>query len=74
MKREELLEVIDGFFDAMNRHDVEKMGGYCAEDVVADEVAETEPFMGVDAFKGSYSDVFQGYPDRCTNLVGGEGA
>ena len=63
MKREELLEVRDGFFAAMNEHDVEKMAYYCTDDMVADEVAEPEPFLGVGAFKQSYSDVFEGYPD-----------
>lgn len=63
MKKEELLEVRDGFFAAMNEHDVEKMAHYCTEDIVADEVAEPEPFLGVEAFKQSYSDVFGGYPD-----------
>ena len=63
MKREELLEVRDGFFAAMNEHDVGKMAHYCTDDIVADEVAEPEPFFGVEAFKQSYSDVFEGYPD-----------
>jgi len=63
MKREELLDIIDDFFNAMNEHDVERMGRYCSDDVVADEVAEPEPFVGIDAFKKSYADVFQGYPD-----------
>jgi len=63
MKREDLFSVIDSFFGAMNEHDVEKMARYCTEDIVADEVAELEPFIGVEAFKKSYADVFQGYPD-----------
>lgn len=63
MGREALLEIRDGFFDAMNAHDVEKMSQFCTEDVIADEVAEPEPFIGVEAFKGSYRDVFEGYPD-----------
>jgi len=63
MKKEELLEVRDGFFAAMNEHDVEKMAHYCTDDIVADEVAEPEPFLGVEAFKNSYADVFEGYPD-----------
>ena len=63
MRREKLLEVRDGFFAAMNEHNVEKMAHYCTDDIVADEVAEPEPFLGVEAFKQSYSDVFEGYPD-----------
>ena len=63
MKREELLNIRDGFFAAMNEHDVEKMAKYCIDNIIADEVAEPEPFVGVEAFKGSYSDVFEGYPD-----------
>jgi steroid delta-isomerase-like uncharacterized protein len=68
MEREELTRVIKGFFEAMNDHDVETMGGYCAEGVVADEVAEPETFDGVHHFKKSYSGLFQGYPD-CTAEV-----
>ena len=68
MNREELIKLMEGFFKAMNEHDVEKMGLFCTEGVIADEVAEPEPFIGVDAFKQSYSDVFQGYPD-CTAEV-----
>ena len=68
MNREELIDLMEGFFKAMNEHDVEKMGLFCTEGVIADEVAEPEPFIGVDAFKQSYSDVFQGYPD-CTAEV-----
>jgi len=70
MKREELLEIRDGFFAAMNEHDVEKMAQYCTEDIVADEVAEPEPFVGVEAFKQSYSDVFEGYPDCHAEVLG----
>jgi len=70
MKREDLLAVIDGFFGAMNQHDVEKMARYCSDDVIADEVAEAAPFVGIEAFKKSYSDVFQGYPDCIAEVKG----
>jgi steroid delta-isomerase-like uncharacterized protein len=69
MKKEELLDIRDGFFAAMNEHDVEKMAQYCTADIVADEVAEPEPFVGIDAFKGSYSDVFEGYPDCQAEVI-----
>jgi steroid delta-isomerase-like uncharacterized protein len=65
MNRNELIEFIEGFFNAMNAHDVEKMGQWCTPGIVADEVAEPEAFNGVAAFKQAYTDVFQGYPD-CT--------
>lgn len=65
MNRNELIQFIEGFFNAMNAYDVEKMGQLCTPGIVADEVAEPEPFNGVDAFKQAYTDVFQGYPD-CT--------
>jgi steroid delta-isomerase-like uncharacterized protein len=65
MNRNEMIQFIESFFNAMNIHDVEKMGQFCAEGIIADEVAEPEPFDGVDAFKQAYTDVFQGYPD-CT--------
>ncbi len=63
MKREKLFEVIGRFFSAMDEHDVRKMAQYCTNDIVADEVAEPEPFVGIEAFKKGYADVFQGYPD-----------
>jgi len=68
MTRGELNEIINNFFEAMNQYDVEKMGQFCTEDIVSDEVAEPEPFSGVDAFKQAYSDLFQGYPN-CTVKV-----
>ena len=63
MRREELIETTEAFFEAMNDHNVEKMGQFCGQEVIADEVAEPEPFIGVDAFKKSYSEVFEGDPD-----------
>jgi len=63
MGREKLIETIEAFFEAMNDHNVEKMGQFCTQEIIADEVAEPEPFIGVDAFKKSYSEVFEGYPD-----------
>lgn len=68
MSREELILFMEGFFKAMNEHDVEKMGQYCTEDIVADEVAEPETFNGVDAFKHAYTDLFIGYPDCTTEM------
>ena len=65
MNSEELISFMEDFFNAMNEHDVEKMGQFCSEDIIADEVAEPEIFNGVAAFKQAYTDVFQGYPD-CT--------
>ena len=63
MKREESVQFIQDFFEAMNDHDVEKMGEFCADEIVADEVAEPEPFVGLQAFKKAYSELFEGYPD-----------
>ena len=63
MKREDLMRVIEAFFKAMNEHDVEKMATYCTESIVSDEVAESEPFVGMGSFKKSYAEVFEGYPD-----------
>ena len=65
MNREELISFMESFFDAMDEHNVEKMGQFCTEDIVADEVAEPETFKGVDAFKQAYTELFQGYPN-CT--------
>jgi steroid delta-isomerase-like uncharacterized protein len=63
MERKDVLRVVEGFFTAMSNHDVEGMAQACNDGVVADEVAESEPFVGVDSFKKSYSELFQGYPD-----------
>ncbi len=68
MERKEAIQLIEGFFRAMNEHNAERMGDYCTEGVVADEVAEPEPFVGVENFKNSYAGLFQGYPD-CTAEV-----
>ena len=43
MNREELIKLMEGFFKAMNEHDVEKMGLFCTEGVIADEVASMTP-------------------------------
>ena len=59
----DFLKTIDQFFAAMNRYDVEGMAGYCTADVVSEEVAEPEPFIGIEAFKNSYTELFGGYPD-----------
>jgi steroid delta-isomerase-like uncharacterized protein len=63
MNQEDQIKIIDDFIRAMNQHDVEKMGQFCTGSIVADEVAEPEPFIGIEAFKQAYMDVFQGYPD-----------
>jgi steroid delta-isomerase-like uncharacterized protein len=63
MERGEMVKIIEEFFEAMNAHDVERMAAYCSADMVAEEVAEPEPFIGVDGFKKSYREVFEGYPD-----------
>ena len=69
MKRQELFNVIENFFTAMNEHDVQKMAQFCTDNIVADEVAEPEPFVGIDAFKKGYGDVFQGYPDCKAKII-----
>ena len=69
MEREDLTKIIDEFIGAMNQHDVETMGRLCTEGIVADEVAEPEPFNGVGAFKQAYMDVFQGYPDCMAEIL-----
>ena len=69
MEREDLMRIIEAFFKAMNDHDVEKMATYCTESIVSDEVAESEPFVGMGSFKKSYAEVFEGYPD-CVVEVG----
>jgi steroid delta-isomerase-like uncharacterized protein len=69
MDRQELLNIRDGFFAAMNEHNAERMAQYCAADVIADEVAEAEPFVGVEAFQNAYSGLFEGYPDCHSKIL-----
>ena len=69
MKREDQIKVIDDLIRAMNQHDVEEMKQLCTKGIVADEVAEPEPFTGVEAFKQAYIDVFQGYPDCVAEVL-----
>ena len=61
--------IVDAFFNAMNKHDVIAMADCCSVDIVADEVAESEVFSGIEAFKQSYADVFRGYPDCTTEIL-----
>lgn len=68
MNVDALNQVVDSFFDAMNKHDAEAMGQCCADGVIADEVAEPENFEGRPALVGAYLELFQGYPD-CTCSV-----
>ncbi len=64
------LKMVEEFFQAMNRYDLEGMARLLDEQVVAREVAEPEPCRGVEAFKASYRELFQGYPDcRCRVLA-----
>ena len=66
----EALRAVEEFFQAMNRYDLEGMARLLDEQVVAEEVAEPEPCRGVEAFKASYRELFQGYPDcRCQVLA-----
>jgi len=69
MERADQIKIIDAFIEAMNAHDVEAMGKLCTEAIIADEVAEPEPFKGVGAFKQAYLDVFQGYPDCAAEIL-----
>ena len=69
MERENQTKIIDEFIKGMNQHDVEEMGQLCTEGIVADEVAEPEPFNGLGAFKQAYLDVFQGYPDCVAEIL-----
>jgi len=66
----EAVKQVEEFFEAMNRHDLEGMARLLDEQVVAEEVAEPEPCRGLEAFKASYRELFQGYPDcRCQVLA-----
>lgn len=64
-----MTDAISAFFAAANAHDVDALAACCTADVIADEVAEPEPFVGADALKQSYRDVFEGYPDCVSEII-----
>ncbi len=57
------VEIVKQWIEAMNKHNADKMGQYCAEDVAAEEVAEPTPFLGRDAFVKAYRELFSAFPD-----------
>ncbi len=62
-------DLVDAFFAALNAHDVEGMAACCTAAVVADEVAEPEPFNGAAALQQAYREVFAGYPDCAADML-----
>lgn len=69
MDKARMNQVVDEFMAAMNEHDADKMAACCTPEIIADEVAEPEPFQGRQAFKQAYQDVFSGYPDCLAKVV-----
>lgn len=68
-------EIARNWLEAMNEHDVDKMGSLCWEDVVGDEVADPPPAAGLDQLTKSYQELFEGFPDckaEILNLFSGQ--
>jgi len=61
------IAILDGFVNAFNSHDVEKILSYMANDCVFEASAgpdvDGEKFIGKEAVKKAFEDVFKNYPD-----------
>jgi ketosteroid isomerase-like protein len=65
------IAILDGFANAFNAHDVEKILAYMTEDCVFEASAgpdvDGEKFVGREAVKKAFEDVFKNYPDARWN-------
>ena len=61
------IAVLDGFANAFNAHDVDKILSYMTDDCVfeasAGPDADGEKFVGKDAVRKAFEDVFKNFPD-----------
>jgi len=61
------IAVLDGFANAFNTHDVDKILSYMTDDCVfeasAGPDADGEEFVGKDAVRKAFEDVFKNFPD-----------
>lgn len=62
LEKQTLSDLLDGFLDAYNRHDIDAILGYCTEDVVWED-----PTAGIlhgrQRVKAALANVFQAFPD-----------
>jgi len=74
LSAEENLKIAENWMNAMNRHDLETMESFYADDVVGDEVAEPEVIVGKEKTTEAYKELFQAFPDckaTITNRIAG---
>jgi len=61
------IEILDGFANAFNAHDVDRILSYMTDDCVFEASAgpdvDGEKFVGKEAVKKAFEDVFKTYPD-----------
>jgi ketosteroid isomerase-like protein len=61
------IAILDGFANAFNAHDAEKIISYMTDDCVFEASAgpnvDGEKFVGKEAVKKAFEDVFKNYPD-----------
>lgn len=64
---EPTIVILEGFVDAFNAHDIDRILSYMTEDCVfeasAGPNADGEKFAGKDEVKKAFEDVFKTYPD-----------
>ncbi len=58
----DLKRFVDGYLDAFNRHDVDRLVDYYTDDCVREE-SLVGKLTGKDAVRGFYQALFQGFPD-----------
>jgi len=65
------IAILDGFANAFNAHDAEKIVSYMTDDCIFQASAgpdvEGEKFVGREAVKKAFEDIFKNYPDARWN-------
>ena len=76
------ITILDGFANAFNAHDIDRILSYMTEDCVFEASAgpdvDGEKFAGKEAVKNAFEDVFKNYPDahwaNARHFISGERA
>ena len=76
------ITILDGFANAFNAHDIDRILSYMTEDCVFEASAgpdvDGEKFAGKEAVKKAFEDVFKNYPDahwaNARHFISGERA
>jgi ketosteroid isomerase-like protein len=65
------IAILDGFADAFNAHDADKIISYMTDDCIFEASAgpdvDGEKFVGKEAVKKAFEDIFKNYPDAKWN-------